>query len=367
MEAYCVAAESVRQQCETRKCILENMGEVKEQVKDGISRITQLVSIDKPFAILEPSLTFARLKDGDVTWLYGPLQTGSVMLLRMPPSSPASSISTSNSFLNKKPILRKRRMSEIIPRRSLSALSLLKQTAVPVRTLSSELASPNIEEKKRVHFNERVGQCIALEMKGDDDEEADSYAVHDSDDGDSDDGAVIMKRAKSKWKLPLMSSKRATPQASFGSDSKTIAMLPSTTLKYGEYNPESLETAIEHGSGFWNCSVLSLSPIQETLRPSIQILLRNDFEEVDAHMDRQLPSSLANRKDSMAVAQEQFQNLHTSRSFSSLNGDPQGTHLCMLMSHKKDEDEAASESLFEKVVNMINAVKDIAHIIWNVG
>jgi hypothetical protein len=52
MEAYCVKEESVRQQCEIRKCILENMDEVKEQSKDGISRVTQLVSSDKPFTIL---------------------------------------------------------------------------------------------------------------------------------------------------------------------------------------------------------------------------------------------------------------------------------------------------------------------------
>jgi hypothetical protein len=52
MEAYCVEADSVQQQCETGKCILENMDEVKEQVKDSISGITRLVSLDKePFTI----------------------------------------------------------------------------------------------------------------------------------------------------------------------------------------------------------------------------------------------------------------------------------------------------------------------------
>jgi len=47
MEAYCIEADSVQQQCETGKCILENMDEVQEQVKDSISGITQLVSLDK--------------------------------------------------------------------------------------------------------------------------------------------------------------------------------------------------------------------------------------------------------------------------------------------------------------------------------
>ena len=62
MEAYCVQADSVQQQCETGKCILEDMDEVKEQVKDSLSRITQLVhNNNKPFAIsdIRHSCTFA--------------------------------------------------------------------------------------------------------------------------------------------------------------------------------------------------------------------------------------------------------------------------------------------------------------------
>ena len=47
MEAHCVEAGSVKQQCETGKRILENMDEVKEQVKDSISGITRLVSFNK--------------------------------------------------------------------------------------------------------------------------------------------------------------------------------------------------------------------------------------------------------------------------------------------------------------------------------
>ena len=254
-------------------------------------------------------------------------------------------------------------MSEIILQRSLSASSLLKQAVVAVRVLSSGLASPDIGEKKRIHFNEQVEQCISLETKGNDDEEPDSYAIHDYDDSDLDDGAAMMTQTNSKRKLPLMSSRRATPQASFSGDSKTIAMLPSTTLKYGE----SSETAMEHDSGFWNSCKLSPSPLQGTPRPSSPILLRDDFEEDNAHIDRQPPSAFANRKDTMAVTKGQFQDLHTSRSFSSLNGDPPRTPLCMFMPYEEDEDEVVSERLFEKAVDMINAAKDIAYVIRNVG
>lgn len=60
MEAYCIEAESVQQQCETGKCILENMGEDKEQVKDSSSRITRLVSISKkPFTISAIGVSYA--------------------------------------------------------------------------------------------------------------------------------------------------------------------------------------------------------------------------------------------------------------------------------------------------------------------
>src|ERR1700712_2430501 len=117
----------------------------------------------------------------------------------MPSSSPAGSsrLSKSNSFLNKKPILKKRSMSEIMLQRSLSASSLLKQAAAAVQAQqcerpgigratsdyvsfafstrrpsrentsllssisSSGLASPGTGEKKHIHFNEQVEQCIA--------------------------------------------------------------------------------------------------------------------------------------------------------------------------------------------------------------
>lgn len=176
-----------------------------------------------------------RLKDCDVTWLYGPLQTGAERSLRMPSTSPTSSsrISKSNSFLNKKPILKKRSMSEIMLQRSLSSSSLLKQAAAAVQAQqsdggldrpeigratsdyvsfrfssrrmsrentsrlssvsSSSLASPGTGEKKHIHFNEQVEQCIALEMKGDDDDDADTYAIHNYD-SDSDDGGIMMKK-----------------------------------------------------------------------------------------------------------------------------------------------------------------------------
>ena len=360
-------------------------------------------------------LTFTRLKDCDVTWLYGPLQTGSDRSLRMPSSSPASSsrISKSNSFLNKKPILKKRSMSEIMLQRSLSSSSLLKQAAAAVQAQQSEnggidrpslgrvtsdyisypfssrrmsrentsqfssitssgLASPGTGEKKHIHFNEQVEQCIALEMKGDD-EEPEPYAVPDYDDSDSDDGGIMMKRSNSNRKLPPLHSRRTTPRQSFSAESKTIAMLPSTTLKYREDTPDPPETAMKHSNGFWNGSKLSPSPSQETLRPSkpsTRMLLGEDDEDDDADMDWQPPNTFVSRKDSIAATQERFANLHTSGSSSSLTGEPSGmrrTPSGMFMPYEEDEDDVVSEGLFGKVVDTVNTAKDIAHVIWNVG
>ncbi|RDW60135.1 hypothetical protein BP5796_11741 [Coleophoma crateriformis] len=355
------------------------------------------------------------LKDCDVTWLYGPLQTGTDRTLHIPSTSPASSsrISKSNSFLNKKPILKKRSMSEIMLQRSLSASSLLKQAAAAVQAqqdagegdfgrpgiiratsdyvafpfstrrvsrentsvlssiTSSGLATPGTGERKHIHFNEQVEQCIALEMKGDDDEQ-DSYAVQDFD-SDSDDGGIMMKRSNSHRKIPPIASKKSTPRASFCAESKTIAMLPSTTLKYREDTPEPQETAMKHSNGYWNGTKLSPSPSQETLRPSkpsSRMLLGDDDEDDDADMDWQPPSAFANRKDSMAVTQERFQSLQSQGSSSSLTGEPSGmrrTPSGMFMPYEEDEDDVVSEGLFGKVVDTVNTAKDIAHVIWNVG
>lgn len=358
------------------------------------------------------TLIFYRLKDCDVTWLYGPLQTGPERLKKTPTSaSPASRLSKNNSFIHKKPILKRRSMSEIMLQRSISASLLLKQAAAAVQAQqidevslravrpgldrastdyftfpfssrrmsqentsvltsmsSSGLVSPGMGgEHKHIHFNEQVEQCIALDIKGDDDDEPD-YAINDDSDSDPDGGAIMMK--KSKKKMPRIPSRKITPRASFSAESKTIAMLPSTTLKYkDESTPDS---AMKHSNGFFSPSVLSPSPSQETLRPSkpsTRMLLGDDDDD-DVDVDWQPSSAFANRKDSVSITQERFQNLHTSGSSNSLTGEPSGmrrTPSGMFMPYEEDEDDIVSEGLFGKVVDTVNTAKDIATVIWNVG
>ncbi|TAQ89563.1 hypothetical protein B7494_g2130 [Chlorociboria aeruginascens] len=349
------------------------------------------------------------LKDCDVTWLYGPLQTGAEKSFQIPSTSPTDSrISKSNSFLNKKPILKKRSMSEIMLQKSLSSSSLLKQAAAAVQAQQSErgerpvlgrtssdyvgfqfssrrpsqntsalssvnssgLVSPGSRERKHIHFNEQVEQCIALEMKGEHDDELDLLPIYDNEDSDSDDGAIMMKRSDSKRKLPPL---RTNSKTNFSTDSKTIAMLPSTTLKYREDTPEPHDSAMKHSSNaFWSGSRLSPSPSQETLKPSkasTRMLLGDD--EDDPAVDWQPPNAFPNRKDGVSVSVSVTPgrlNLHTSESSSSLNGEPSGmrrTPSGMFMPYEEDEDDVVSEGLFGKVVDTVNTAKDIAHVIWN--
>lgn len=305
-------------------------------------------------------------------------------------------------------------MSEVMLQRSLSSSSLLKQAAAAVQAQQSErgassrpgllgratsayaypfssrrlsqeepsqlssisssgLASPGTGDRKHIHFNEQVEQCIALEMKGEEDDHEDSYAIQSYDDSDSDDGAIMMKRSNTRRKLPPLHKKKVTPRESFGAESKTIAMLPSTTLKYRADTPEPPETAMKHSSGIWS-NRLSPSPSQETLRPSkpsTRMLLGDDDED-DDDLDWQPSSAFAGRKDSVSVTQERFQSLASpqSGSSSSLTGEPAGmkrTPSGMFMPYEEDEDDVVSEGLFGKVVDTVNTAKDIAHVIWNVG
>ena len=337
-----------------------------------------------------------------MTWLYGPLQTGADKSLGMPSTSPrgSSRISKSNSFLHKKPILKKRSMSEIMLQRSLSSSSLLKQAAAALQAqqsdgfdrglersgfapmnfatrrlsdhpsllssiTSSGLQSPGAE-RKHIHFNEQVEQCIAVDVKGAEDEPEPSIVDYDYDDSDSDDGGIMMKRSDSNRKLPPL-HRSSTPRPP-NNDSKTIAMLPSTTLKYMEDTPESHDSAVKHSNGFWSGRRLSPSPSQETLRPSkpsSRILVGED-EEDDADVDWQ-PSSVFARKDGLAATQERLQNLRTSES-PDVNGQPSGMRRTPSGMFMPEEEEAAlADGLFGKVVDTVNTAKDIAHVIWNVG
>ncbi|KAL2158537.1 hypothetical protein VTH06DRAFT_4304 [Thermothelomyces fergusii] len=268
------------------------------------------------------------LKDYDVTWLYGPLQTGSSSWNNTSNDSTSSRLSKSNSFTNKKPILKKRSMSELMLQRSLSTSSLVKQAAAAVQAQqkgglkrlgrrpglerantdyitfpfssrgishdgtslfpsarSSGIVSPN-SGKKHIHFNEQVSQCIAVEVKGDDDDDDDIDTDNHRYGSDSDDEAITMKVTLAKKRRSVLKKLKGNNK---GGENRTIAMLPSTTLKYREDTPEPAEMATKHSSnGVLRSPVLSPSSSQETLRPvkkSGKIFFAGDEEDEEDDED----------------------------------------------------------------------------------
>ncbi|KAG6012749.1 hypothetical protein E4U54_007316 [Claviceps lovelessii] len=353
------------------------------------------------------------LKDCDVTWLYGPLQCGSKSFNNPTGTEPSSvTLSKSDSLvnLNKKPILKKRSMSEVMLQRSLISASLLKQATAAVQaqenrgvlkhktekhnvtdyyvtyplslrresqattsntsslapsTDSSNLSSP-FPERKHIHFNEQVEQCIAINMKDDDEDDLFCRDQFGQDDSDSDVGGLMMKRIKSKKRTASL-SKRKSKKPTI-SEGKIIAKLPSTTLKYREDTPEPQETAMKHSTGI-RSPLISPSSSQETLRP-IKHASRFFFGEADHDDDVLCDGTLSPDAGWRSPSGTQFGGgLHRSPSGGSLMDEPVGmrrTPSGMFMPCEEDE-VAAGDGIFGRVIDTVNTARDIAHVIWNVG
>lgn len=227
------------------------------------------------------------------------------------------------------------------------------QSSATASTESSGIGSPSTE-RKHIHFNEQVEQCIALEVKGEDEEE--TYLDRQLDDSDSDDG-VEMKRTRSKKHAPLV---RKRTKKTVSKEGKTIAMLPSTTLKYRNDTPGSSETAIKHSRS----PHISPSSSQETLRPSAGrfFLAEEEDDAVDGFYDPDTDwATPAPDHDS--------DDLHGSTSSSALADEPAGmrrTPSGMFMPYEEGQG-ANGEGIFGRVVETVNTARDIAHVIWNVG
>jgi hypothetical protein len=118
---------------------------------------------------------------------------------------------------------------------------------------STGISLPSVRQK-HVHFNHKVEQCIAVEGKGDhDDDDSDVNADTNSKDG------IMMKLDRSR--------KLEKEGNSLLPDGKTIAMLPSTTLKDRELIREVPETVIHYTSSALHSHLTSPFSPQETARP----------------------------------------------------------------------------------------------------
>ncbi|KAI9740387.1 MAG: hypothetical protein M1834_004967 [Cirrosporium novae-zelandiae] len=352
------------------------------------------------------------MKDCDVTWLYGPLQTSAAKSMIAESSPPPSQISRGGSFLNKKPILKKRSASEAMLQKSLSANMLLKHATTalkaqqqgqyldkrqipmpPMGRASSDSVTPTNStatdegsdggpsalpslvssglqtpvERKHIHFDNEVKQFIAVDCKCEDEEEDVYHVLHEDDDSESDDGVIMMKEMPHRTPI----SNRNTPRNSFSSnsDNKTIAELPPTTLNYRGDTPEpAVQDSRFKRGGFWNNTPkLSPSPSQETLRPpnpSANFLLDEDDE---VNMNWQPSGSYSGSNADCFGSQVRFS------SPSPMDNEDEGhrgmrrTPSGMFMPYEDDEEDLVSASLFGKVVDTVNTARDIAHVIWNVG
>lgn len=232
-----------------------------------------------------------------------------------------------------------------------------------ISTDSSGITSPSTG-RKHIHFNEQVEQCIAVEIKGEDDDDLDIYRP--SYDSDSDDG-VVMKRSRSslsRTRTNAMLLRKRTKKTAPAECAKTIALLPSTTLKYlTDPPPDPLdESAVRHSKS----PLISPSSSQETLRPSIRggrFFNSGDEDAVDGFCDpddgwRSPPAGVSGS------------GLKRSTSSSSLadNSGMRRTPSGMLMPLEGvDGIVQPGDGLFGRVVETVNTARDIAHVIWNVG
>lgn len=308
-------------------------------------------------------------------------------------SSAASQLSRSNSFSCKKPILKKRSLSEMMLQRSISSSTLMKQATDALRAqnsadrmprrpslkdraasdfvISSRSASNTASQsatglpsastsgaqtpctKRHIHFNNKVEQCIAINKCSDD-----FYSAL-SDPNSSDEDLLMMKPVGNGRPKPGYGS---TPRNSFSSEGKTIAMLPSTTLKYRGDTPEPVEPKSSKGAIRNAGLTLSPSPSQETIRPKnpkANFLL--DDEDDDADLNWQ---PMVSRRES-AIQSEDLNYDSSDEESDGLRRSSSG----VLMPSEDDENNDAFQptGLFGKVVDTVNTAKDIIHVIWNVG
>lgn len=367
------------------------------------------------------------LKESDVTWLYGPLKVAaSYPITHRTGSHSASYLSKNNSFINKKPILKKRSMSEVMLQKSLSTSSLVKQAAASVQSqgrqwrrsgpevidsklqsetpsrdqidyftsrTSSSIGTPyESQEKRHVAFDERVEQCIAIDCKDDgvhqEDDESEGEEAHSDhavDDSSSDEGLVMMKRKK----RATVKRRPTGSRNNSSSGRKIIETLPATTLKYRTDSPDITEEAQHHTFGrSWSTGNLSPSPSQETLRPTNPLnnfLLPPDDEpeDEDIESDSSWSFGASNPKSSLGSAAGSFSSADEAAGgkrrrrrdtaaapepfdfqVEGMRRTPSG--MFMPIEGEDDEDDAVQAGLFGRVSETINTARDIAHVIWYV-
>lgn len=362
------------------------------------------------------------MKDYDVTWLYGPIQTLDPNAVNPDSPTAATRLSRADSFVVKKPILKRRNISEAMLQRSLSNSTLVRQAVACIASqevspgavscptgpstprfrehittpapsphesidyfssgsnstsISLEAVTPGTE-RRHIHFNNKVEQCIAVDKDLDEEDNQDYSVIEDSDEN-SDDGIIMMQTTHSKERKLSSAGVSITPASSFSSTESqpktTIAMLPSTTLKYRGDTPEPPDRAMTprppgRSSGSPSSKrKLNHSSSSETLkpsRPSNNFLIDDDDDE-DPDIGWQ-PSSSSTRYSSSyssgGIPMDYYDEDDAELEARGMRRTASG----MFMPYDENEDDGPEESgLLGKVVDTVNTARDIAHVIWNVG
>lgn len=236
------------------------------------------------------------------------------------------------------------------------------QLSVGPSSSTSGVISPS-SERKHIHFNEQVEQCIAVDIKGDDDEDAMESDLFNID-SDSDDGMIMMKKTATRKRRPILKRKTSSHEK------KSINMLPPTTLKYREDTPEPTETAMKHS---YRSPVMSPSSSQETLRPSKpsgkkMFFVDDDDDDDDDDDEMGNHREFSDGLKSPPPGGFSSSGFHRTSSANNLNAVPSGmrrTESGMFMPY--EEGESASEGIVGFVLDTVNTARDIAHVVWNVG
>jgi len=230
---------------------------------------------------------------------------------------------------------------------------------------SSGLQSPDAQAGRHIRFDDKVEQCIAVDFKNGETEDEEPEWTKDP--GESSEEELVMK-ARPRRRTSTFGQARS----SVSQDSKGIAMLPSTTLKYHQDHL----TCPGHSAGppqnsSWQPGKLVQSASQETLRPSkpsSNFLVDHDD---DADVDWEPSGAFSDvRKDSVAGARDRA----AESSFAG-QGEEVGSHglrrtasgMFMPFDDEDDEDTLADAGILGRFVEGVNTARDIAHVIWNVG
>ena len=347
-------------------------------------------------------LTLCRLKEGDVTWLYGPVQLGASKIHRTQsgPSSASLHHPESPMKINRKPILKRRSISDIILQRP-SSTSLLAQQATPaaqarekdsqrLKKLSFDrtamrddttIQMPSTSwscdtsgmlpsstttgisflgaERKRIHFNAKVEQCIAVEVNGSGGDNGGGINTDTNPIGQSNPaGGIMMKLERPRKSAFLMKKKGKEGKNQSPCDGKSIAMLPPTMLKHRGHVSEVQGATIHDISAVSHSDVVSpLSPQQAARAPIA--LGRFSEDTVDADTDSARHSSGGFEEGG----------LHSTTCTDSWTGELAGMRFTPSSMIMPDEEAVTppNEGIFWRTMDVFDTLRDIVFLTWNTG